>query len=105
VPRLVTEPTRIPDPGGKVINEHVDRVNTGSEAACLAHMIVPANWDEPFQTPQFEQITLALLGSVIFDHQGGPTTAHAGQPILTGGAGYVALCLPAFAPDGVNRED
>jgi ethanolamine utilization protein EutQ (cupin superfamily) len=79
-------------------------------------MIAPANWDEPFQTPEFDEITLVLAGSVIVDHDGGPTIAHAGQSILTGageriryscgpeGAEYVAVCLPAFGPDTVNRE-
>ena len=117
MPRLITEPTRIPVPGGKVINEHVGRVNTGGDAVSVAHMIAPANWREPFQTPDFDEITLVLAGSVIVDHEGGPTTVLAGQSILTGageriryscgpgGAEYVAVCLPAFAPDTVNRED
>jgi quercetin dioxygenase-like cupin family protein len=117
MPRLISEPTRIPVPGGKIIIEHVGRVNTGSEAVSVAHMIAPANWGEPFQTPQFDEITLVLKGSVIVDHEGGPITAKAGQSILTGagervryssgpdGAEYVAVCLPAFAPDTVNRED
>jgi quercetin dioxygenase-like cupin family protein len=117
MPRLISEPTRIPVPGGKIINEHVGRVSTGSEAVSVAHMIAPANWDEPFQTPEFDEITLVLKGSVIVDHEGGPITAKAGQSILTGagervryssgpdGAEYVAVCLPAFGPDTVNRED
>ena len=117
MPRLITGPTRIPVPGGKVINEHVGRVNTGSEAVSVAHMIAPANWEEPFQTPEFDEITLVLAGSVIVDHDGGPTTVRAGQSILAAagervryscgpdGAEYVAVCLPAFAPDTVNRED
>ena len=117
MPRLITEPTRIPVPGGKVIDEHVGRVNTGSAAVSVAHMTAPANWGEPFQTPEFDEITLVLAGSVIVDHVGGPTTAYAGQSILTSagervryscgpeGAEYVAVCLPAFGPDNVNRED
>jgi hypothetical protein len=117
VPRLITEPTRIPVPGGKVINEHVGRVSTESDAVSVAHMIAPANWGEPFQRPAFDEITLVLKGSVIVEHEGGPTTAHAGQSILTSsgervryscgpeGAEYVAVCMPAFAPDTVNRED
>lgn len=117
MPRLITEPTRIPVPGGKVINEHVGRVNTGSEAVSVALMVAPANWEEPFQTPEFEEITLVLKGKVIVDHEGGQTTAHAGQSIVTGagervryssgpgGAEYVAICLPAFAPETVNREE
>jgi ethanolamine utilization protein EutQ (cupin superfamily) len=92
-------------------------VNTGSDAVSVAHMVAPANWDEPFQTPGFDETTLVLKGSVILDHEGGPTAALAGQPILTSagervryscgpdGAEYVAVCLPAFAPDTVSRED
>jgi len=117
VPRLITEPARISVPGGKIISEHVGLMSTGTLAVSVAHMMAPANWGEPFQTPEFDEITLVLKGSVIVDHEGGPTTALAGQSILTNageriryscgpeGAEYVAVCLPAFAPDTVNRED
>lgn len=117
MPRLISTPTTIPVPGGKVISEHVGRVSTGSDAVSVAQMIAPANWSEPYQTPQFDEITLVLAGSVIMDHEGGPTVARAGQSILTTagervryssgpeGAEYVAICLPAFGPDTVNRED
>jgi len=117
MPLLISEPVRIPVPGGKFISEHVGLMSTGTLAVSVAHMIAPANWDEPFQTPEFDEITLVLKGSVIIDHEGGPTTALAGQSILTNageriryscgpdGAEYVAVCLPAFAPDTVNRED
>ena len=103
-------------PGGKVIQEHVGRVNTGHESVSVAHMIAPAGWDEPFQTPQFDEITLVLTGEVIVDHDGGPTYVRAGQSILTEageriryscgpeGADYLAICLPAFGPDLVGRE-
>jgi hypothetical protein len=116
VRRLITEPTCVPVPGGKVINAHVGRFSTGSRAVSVAHMVAPANWGELFETGQFDEITLALWGSVIVDHAGGPTTAMAGQWILTGageriryscrpgGADFVDICLPAFAPDTVNRE-
>jgi len=117
VPRLISEPSRIPVPGGKIINEHVGLISTGTLAVSVAHMIAPANWGEPFQTPEFDEITLVLKGTVIVDHEDGPTTVLAGQSILTDagervryscgpeGAEYVAVCLPAFAPDTVNRED
>jgi ethanolamine utilization protein EutQ (cupin superfamily) len=117
MPRLIAEPTCIPVPGGKVIKEHVGRVNSGSTAVSVAHMTAPAGWGEPYQRPEFDEITLVLQGSVIVDHEGGVLTAHAGQSVLTlagervryssgpDGAEYVAVCLPAFAPDTVNRED
>jgi len=117
MPRLISEPARIPVPGGKVISEHVGLVSTGTEAVSVAHMIAPASWEEPFQTPEFDEITLVLKGSVVVDHLGGTMTVQAGQSILTGagervryscgpeGAEYVAVCLPAFSPNAVNRED
>lgn len=117
VPRLITEPTRIPVPGGKIIDEHVGRVSTGNEAVSVAHMIAPAHWGEAFQTPEFDEITMVLQGSVNVDHEGGTTTVLAGQSILTrageriryscgpDGAEFVAVCLPAFGPGTVHRED
>jgi quercetin dioxygenase-like cupin family protein len=117
VPRLITTPTRIPVPGGKVIDEHVGRVTTGTDAVSVAHMIAPPHWDEPFQTPAFDEVTLVLKGSVIVEHDGGPTTVTAGQSIITHagerirystgdeGAEYVAVCTPAFSPDTVGREE
>lgn len=117
MPRLISAPTVIPVPGGKVIKEHVGRVNTGTDAVSVAHMIAPPGWDEPFQTPQFDEITLVLKGTVIIDHEGGPTTVPAGQSVLThageriryscGGEGaeYVAVCVPAFSPESARRED
>ncbi|GAA1249532.1 cupin domain-containing protein [Oryzihumus leptocrescens] len=117
MPRLITTPTRIPVPGGKVIDEHVGRVTTGTDAVSVAHMIAPPHWDEPFQTPEFDEVTLVLKGSVIVEHDGGPTTVTAGQSIIThagerirystgdDGAEYVAVCTPAFSPDTVGREE
>lgn len=117
MPRLISSPTVIPVPGGKVIKEYVGRVNTATDTVSVAHMIAPAGWDEPFQTPQFDEITLVLKGTVVVDHDGGPTSASAGQSVLTQageriryscgaeGAEYVAVCLPAFSPDTVGRED
>ena len=121
MPRLITEPTRIPVPGGKVIDEHVGRVTAADlplgQAVSVARMVAPAGWTEPFQTPEFDEINVVTAGSVIVDHDGGPTTVLAGQTLVTfageriryscgpEGAEYVAVCLPAFSSDTVHRED
>jgi len=117
VPQLITTPTTIPVPGGKVIDEHVGRVTTGTDAVSVAHMKAPADWSEPFQTPQFDEITLVLAGSVLLDHDGGQLRVEAGQSVITragerirystgeDGAEYVAVCLPAFSPETVGREE
>ncbi len=117
MPELIATPTTIPVPGGKIIDEHVGRVNTGTEAVSIAHMKAPANWTEPFQAPSFDEYTLVLAGAVLVDHDGGQLRVEAGQSVLTRagerirystgseGADYVAVCLPAFSPETVNREE
>jgi quercetin dioxygenase-like cupin family protein len=121
VPELISSPTRIPVPGGKVIEEHVGAVNTpgaGLQASVsVARMVAPAGWSEPYQRPEFDEITLVLAGTVVVDHDGGTLEVAAGQTVLTRGgeriryscgpegAEYVAVCLPAFSPDTVHRDD
>jgi mannose-6-phosphate isomerase-like protein (cupin superfamily) len=115
---LIEEPTRIPVPGGKVINEYVGRVNTLDTAVSVAHMIAPGGWVEPAQQPQFDEVTLVLSGCVRVEHPGGVFDVRAGQAVRTragervryttpeeSGAEYVAICLPAFSPETVHRED
>ena len=116
MPRLIPSPTSIPVPGGKVVDEYFGGVNTGTNAISIAHMRAPADWDEPFQTPEFDEYTLVLKGTLRVAHDGGHTDVAAGQAILTGAGErirystleaceYVAVCLPAFTPDRVGRED
>jgi mannose-6-phosphate isomerase-like protein (cupin superfamily) len=117
VPDLIQTPTTIPVPGGKIIDEHVGRVNTGTDAVSVAHMKAPADWSEPFQTPEFDEVTLVLAGTVLVDHDGGQLRVEAGQSVITRGgertrystgpegAEYVAVCLPAFSPETVHRDD
>ena len=117
MPRLNTEPAVIDVPGGKVIHEHVGRVATGDDAVSVAHMVAPGGWEEPAQRPEFDEVTLVLRGVVRVEHDGGVTEVAAGQSIVTAagervryscgpeGAEYVAVCLPAFSPDTVKREE
>lgn len=117
MPRLIPEPAVIDVPGGKVIHEHVGRVASGHESVSVAHMVAPAGWEEPAQRPEFDEVTLVLRGKVIVEHADGATEVAAGQSILTSagervryscgpeGAEYVAVCVPAFAPETVNREE
>ena len=116
MPQLIEVPTRVPVPGGKQIDEYVGRASTGSESVSVAHMRSPAGWEEPAQTPQFDEVTLVLGGTVRVEHDGGVLEVAAGQAVLTragervryttpDGAEYVAVCLPAFSPDTVQREE
>src|SRR3954453_12117743 len=115
MPELIAAPTRIPVPGGKVIDEYVGRATTGEAAVSVAHMGAPAGWDEPAQTPEFDEITVVLRGTVLVEHADGELVVAAGQAVRTAagervrystgdaGAEYVAVCLPAFAPDTAHR--
>jgi quercetin dioxygenase-like cupin family protein len=117
VVRRIAGATRIPVPGGKVIDEYVGRVNTGDDQVSIAHMVAPAGWEEPAQTPEFTEYTLVLRGTVVVEHEEGTTEVHAGEAVTTlpgekirytvgpEGAEYVAVCLPAFSPDTVNRDE
>jgi len=117
MPKLVASPARIPVPGGKVIDEYVGRVASSMSSVSVAHMQAPAGWSEPAQAPDFDEITLVLRGSVRVEHEGGSLEVAAGQAVITAagervqysvgddGAEYVAICLPAFAPDLAHRED
>src|SRR5262245_45521836 len=114
---LIEKPTRIPVPGGKVIDEYVGRVNTGEQALSVAQMVAPGGWEEPAQTPDFDEVTLVLRGTVRVEHAGGVLDVRAGQAVVTRagetvryttpdaeGAEYVAICLPAFSPEGARRS-
>lgn len=116
MPELITSPTQIPVPGGKTIEEFVGHASTGDAALSVAHMVAPAGWDEPFQTPEFDEFTIVLEGEMLVDHDDATTGVVAGQAIITRageriryrtdkGARYVAICLPAFSLEAVNRED
>ncbi len=113
--RKLAGPTRIPVPGGKLIEEHIGRVNSGDERLSIARMVAPPGWEEPAQTPAFTEYTVVLRGTVLVEHAGGVTEVTAGQSLVTEpgekirystgdeGAEYIAVCLPAFSPDTVNR--
>jgi quercetin dioxygenase-like cupin family protein len=113
---LIAKASRVPVPGGKIIDEYVGRVSTGESAVSIAHMTAPARWTEPYQTPDFDEYTLVLRGSVTVDTPDGPVEVGAGQAVVTrageriryaagpDGAEYVAVCRPAFGPGLANRE-
>lgn len=120
MPRLIESPTVIAAAGNKPkrIEEFVGRVNTGHEAASVARMTSPSGWKEPGQMPEFEEITLVLKGMLRVEFEGGSMEVHAGQAVIAEpgewvrysspspeGAEYVAVCLPAFSPGTVNRDE
>jgi mannose-6-phosphate isomerase-like protein (cupin superfamily) len=117
MPELIESPSRVEAAGTrpKLIDEFVGRVNTREERVSVARMRSPAGWVEPGQRPEFDEYTVVLAGAVHVDHEGGTLVVGAGQAVLTRagewirystpeGAEYVAVCLPAFAPETVHRD-
>jgi len=119
MPKLVEAPIVIAAAGNKPkrIEEFVGRVSTKHPDVSVARMTSPSGWQEPGQTPQFEEITVVLKGLVRVEHSAGVIDVRAGQAILTKpgewvrystpepeGAEYIAVCLPAFSPETVHRD-
>jgi quercetin dioxygenase-like cupin family protein len=119
MPDLIESPARVEAAGNlpKVIEEFVGRVNSGTAAVSIAKMTSPSGWEEPGQTPEFDEYTVVLKGLLVVEHAGGRIEVRAGQAVHTApgewvrysspspeGAEYVAVCLPAFSPDAVHRD-
>jgi len=120
VPEIIESPSRVEAAGTKpkLIDEFVGRVNTGEERLSVARMQSPEGWEEPGQRPDFDEYTLVIDGALRVEHEGGTIDVRAGQAVLVragewvryatpeaGGAHYVAICLPAFSPDTVHRDE
>ena len=120
MPQLIMAPAVIAAAGNKPkkIEEYFGRVNTGDEAVSIARMTSPGGWLEPGQRPAFRELTVVLRGLLRVEHEGGTLDVEAGQAIVTeagewvrystpenDGAEYMAICLPAFSPDTVNRDE
>jgi mannose-6-phosphate isomerase-like protein (cupin superfamily) len=120
MPTLIPQPTRIEAAGNKpkIIDEYVGHVNSGTASASVAHMRSPEGWVEPGQSPEFTEFTVVLKGLLRVQHKSGSLEVRAGQAVITnpgewvqystpdpGGAEYIAVCLPAFSPETVHRDE
>jgi hypothetical protein len=118
--RIIEKPTIIQAAGNlpKVIEEYVGRVNSGDLKLSIAHMKSPAGWKEPGQTPDFTEYTLVLKGVLKIENREATFRITAGQAFIahprewvrystpeSEGAEYVAVCLPAFSPETVHRDN
>jgi mannose-6-phosphate isomerase-like protein (cupin superfamily) len=120
VPVHIPAPSRITSAGNrpKQIEEFVGRVNSGTSSLSIARMKSPGGWIEPAQTPRFDEYTLVLRGMLRVTHRGGALDVRAGEAVIAkagewvrystpeaDGAEYVAVCVPAFSPDTVHRDE
>ena len=120
MPILIEGPTPIQSVGikSKQIQEYIGHINSGHSGISVAHMISPEGWEEPRQRTEFEEFTVVLRGLLRVDYQTGRLDVQEGQAVVAnagewirystpepGGAGYIAICVPAFSPDTVNRDE
>jgi mannose-6-phosphate isomerase-like protein (cupin superfamily) len=118
--RLIEGPTRIQAAGNKPkeIAEYIGRVNSGTAAVSIARMKSPSGWVEPGQMPEFDEFTVVLSGMLRVESKDGTLDVQGGQAVIAPagewvrysspgaeGAEYVAVCLPAFSPQGVHRDE
>lgn len=116
--RLYDGPAVIQDAGtgNKIINEFFGRVNSATQEVSVARMISPPGWSEPGQKPEFNEYTVVLKGKLKVETHEGELLVSEGQAILAPanewirystpeGAEYIAVCVPAFSPDLVHRDE
>lgn len=115
--KIQANPFVVPTNDGKLIEEHWGN-STGNSNISIAHMVAPSGWSEPHQSPDFDEFTLIIKGKKKFEIDGEIEVLEAGQSILIQKGArvrysnpfdteceYIAICLPAFSMELVNREE
>ena len=116
--KKISSPSIIESAGNKpkVIEEYVGRVNSDTNSISIAKMSSPTGWKEPGQKPQFDEYTIVLRGTLkvesrtetLFIKEGEAVIVNSGEWVQYStpneGAEYIAICLPAFSLDTVNRD-
>ncbi|HVS32415.1 MAG TPA: cupin domain-containing protein [Thermoanaerobaculia bacterium] len=120
MPTPILHPSIVKAAGNKpkVIEEYVGRVNSHTDSVSIARMKSPSGWTEPGQTPEFAEYTVVLRGTLRVTTESGALDVHAGQGVIVHagewvqystpgaeGAEYIAVCLPAFSPNTVHRDE
>jgi len=116
--KVQESPFIVPTEDGKIIKEHFGLASDGNSDISIAHMVAPAGWSEPFQTPEFDEFTFVIKGKKQFIIDDEIIVLEAGQSIkinkntrvqysnpFTVACEYLSICLPAFSMDSVNREE
>lgn len=119
VPKHIKSPTQVKAAGNKpkIIDEFVGRVNSQTGDVSIARMKSPPGWKEPGQTPEFDEYTLVLKGELTVAYNKGSLLVREGEAVIVPkgtwvrystpekGAEYIAVCVPAFSPDTVHRDE
>lgn len=120
MPTHIQQPSIVQAAGNKpkIIEEYVGRVNSSTAGVSVARMKSPSGWVEPGQTPEFDEYTVVLRGTLRVTSKSGTIDVQAGQAVIAHagewvqystpgpeGAEYIAVCLPAFSMDTVHRDE
>jgi mannose-6-phosphate isomerase-like protein (cupin superfamily) len=120
MPKKISKPSIIDAAGSKpkIIEEFIGRVNSQTDSVSIARMTSPPGWSEPGQQPEFDEYTLVLKGLLCIDTENETVNVEAGEAVIvkagewirystpgSSGAEYIAVCMPAFSPETVNRDD
>lgn len=117
---LIESPTEVKACGNKpkLIDEFIGRVSSETQEVGVAWMRSPEGWEEPGQTPEFNEYTVVLTGTLRVETKDEALDVKAGQAVIApkgewvrysspaeGGAGYISVCMPAFSPGTVHRDE
>jgi mannose-6-phosphate isomerase-like protein (cupin superfamily) len=120
MPTKLNSPTIIKSVGNKpkIIHEYIGLINSKTNDVSIAHMKSPGGWQEPGQQPDFDEYTIVLDGSLKVETENNTLFVNKGEAIITyagewvrystpeaTGAKYIAVCMPAFTPETVNRDE
>jgi ethanolamine utilization protein EutQ (cupin superfamily) len=100
----------------KTIEEFIGAANSGTGDVSIARMKSPRGWSEPGQITEFDEYTVVLKGSVKVSTKEKTVLLKAGQSVIMPGgtwvrystpqgAEYISVCIPAFTPDTVRRDE
>ncbi len=118
--KKISGPTIVAAAGNKkkIIEEYFGLVNSQDSRVSIAHMKSPSGWIEPGQTPEFDEYTMVLKGMLQVETEKKNYEIQAGEAISVSGgewvrystpgpegAEYIAVCLPAFSPVTVHRDE
>jgi mannose-6-phosphate isomerase-like protein (cupin superfamily) len=120
MPLKISSPSIITAAGNKPkkIEEFIGRVNSKTSSVSIARMTSPSGWVEPGQKPDFDEYTVVLKGTLKVQTKKETLEINSGEAVLVNkgewvqystpgpeGAEYIAVCLPAFSPDTVHRDE
>lgn len=107
----------IPREDGKQLVEWVGQATTGTASVSLARCVAPPGWEEPAQTPEFDEVVLVREGTLTLRFgrrrerigPGEVGLAPRGQRVIYANEGpapcaYDSVCAPAFLPELAHIE-